>query len=76
MSEASVMRRDSARNCRIRAFRGAPMAFRIPTSFMRTDAFAVERFIKLMHAISTINRAMRESSRTESILPPVSTPFS
>ena len=45
---------DSERNCVISIPRDDPPIFFIPTSFARLDDWAVERFMKLIAAISTI----------------------
>ena len=42
------------------------MTFLTPTSFIRLDALAVERFIKLIQAINKINRAINENNFTYS----------
>jgi len=52
---------DSPINCWMRFFRAAPTTLRIPTSFARVLDRAVARFIKLMLAISKINRAIAEN---------------
>ena len=49
---------DSNKNCLIRNFFSLPTTFLIPTSFARSDAWAVERFMKLIHAIINIKTAM------------------
>ena len=54
----------------------APTIFCIPASFIRFNAFAVDRFIKLMQAIIKIKIAIMEKSFTYSILPPEGFPFS
>jgi hypothetical protein len=56
--------------------RVAPTIFCMPTSLIRFNAFAVDKFMKLMQAISNIKMAMIEKSFTYSILPPDGTPFS
>ena len=52
---------DSPRNCDIRDFFSAPNTFLIPTSAERLDERAVERFMKLIHAINNVNNAIEES---------------
>ena len=53
---ALSFRNDSARNCTTRFNRFDPKTLRIPTSRARFEERAVERFIKLMHAISNTNQ--------------------
>src|SRR5690242_8337013 len=67
---------DSQKNCEINCFLFEPNVFLMPTSFARFSLLAVERFIKLMHAINKIITAMMENNRTYSIMPPVFLPFS
>ena len=50
---------DSARNCFISAYLPAPITFRTPTSLALLDARAVERFMKLIQAITWISTAIR-----------------
>src|SRR5262245_51216596 len=66
-----VSKTDSQRNLKISCLRSAPTTFLIPTSFILLEAFAVDRFIKLMQAITKIKTAIRENSFTYSILLPV-----
>ena len=56
--------------------REAPITFLIPASFILSAAFAVDKFMKLIHAMNNINTAMIVNSRTYSILPPEGTPLS
>src|SRR6476620_7037439 len=49
---------DSPRNCLIRELFSAPNTLRIPTSPERFEDLAVERFMKLIQAISKVNRAI------------------
>src|SRR5215813_10762234 len=49
---------DSPRNCLMREDFSAPNTFRIPTSAERLDERAVDKFMKLMHAISKVNKAI------------------
>src|SRR5215212_3067849 len=63
INSASVMERklyikDSVINWKMRRDLNAPTVFRTPTSFARLADLAVERFIKLMHAIRIIKAAM------------------
>src|SRR5690606_38326432 len=50
-----AMINDSPINCLTRLRRSAPIALRSPTSIDRKEERAVERFIKLMQAINSIN---------------------
>src|SRR4030095_6432425 len=61
-SKVSII--DSDRNCKMSCLRLAPTTFFIPTSFIRLEAFAVERFMKLMQAITKIKMAIRENNLT------------
>lgn len=54
----------------------APTDFLIPTSLAFREALAVERFIKLMQAMTKIKAAIMENSLTYSIRPPAGLPFS
>ena len=72
--ENTVTSMDSDKNCAISWGRRAPTTFFIPTSFIRRAALAVERFMKLMQAITRIKRAIRENSRIYSVRPPVEAP--
>ena len=56
----NVMIKDSERNCTIRYLRGEPNTFRTPTSRARLAERAVDRFMKLMHANSNMNMAIKE----------------
>src|ERR1043165_1684978 len=49
---------DSLINCFMRYDLSAPTTFLMPTSFALLDARAVERFMKLIHAITCISIAM------------------
>ena len=51
----------SPRNCAISDDRTAPSVFRIPTSADLFEKRAVERFMKLIQAISRMNMAMEAS---------------
>jgi len=51
---------DSVKNWPINCIRKDPKTFRTPTSLARPADRAVERLMKLMQAIITINRAMAE----------------
>ena len=62
-------------NCLISVHSSAPTTFRTPTSLARPTDRAVERFIKLIHAISRIKKATRVKSLTYSIRPPSIRPF-
>ena len=50
---------DSARNCLTSEYLPAPITLRTPTSLARLDARAVDRFMKLMQAITWIRIAIR-----------------
>jgi len=50
--------RDSPRNWRINWPRSEPRVLRTPTSRARPVARAVDRFMKLMHAMTSTNRAI------------------
>jgi len=52
----------------------APTTFLIPTSFARFTDRAVERFMKLMQAISMMNTATMLNSLTYSMRPPAGRP--
>jgi hypothetical protein len=52
------------------------MAFLIPISFILIEAFAVDKFMKLIQAIRRMKTAIRENIFTYEILPPVAAPFS
>src|SRR5215475_11814879 len=49
---------DSPMNCLINELFPAPNTLRIPTSAERLEERAVDKFIKLMQAISSVNNAM------------------
>ena len=57
----SDMRIDSPMNCQIRDFFSAPKTFRTPTSADLFEDRAVDRFMKLMHAINNVKRAIDPS---------------
>ena len=57
----SDSRIDSNRNCRIRLTGLTPSTFRTPTSFARSRLRAVDRFIKLIQAISMMKIPMQEN---------------
>src|SRR5688500_319472 len=48
----------------------------MPTSFILRDAFAVDKFMKLMQASTSMKTAIIEKRFTYSILTPACTPFS
>ena len=60
ISERILRKTDSNRNCRISCFLSEPMVFLTPTSLARLLDRAVERFIKLMQAISSMIKAVTE----------------
>src|SRR4030095_8253255 len=53
-----LINNDSPRNCFINELFSAPNTCRTPTSDERLEERAVDRFIKLMHAISRVNKAI------------------
>src|SRR6476620_2523789 len=53
-----LMNTDSPRNCLIKEFFSAPRTLRTPTSSERFEERAVERFMKLIQAIISVNNAM------------------
>ena len=59
--DRDVNKIDSTRNWLMSACLKAPETFRIPTSFDRSMERAVDRFIKFIHAISSIKIAMTEN---------------
>ena len=59
MTKAIVLiSNDSPRNCFTNDCFCAPRTLRTPTSAERFEERAVDRFIKLIHAISKVNKAM------------------
>ncbi len=70
------MESDSRIYCIISSFLFAPTVFFTPISLSLVDALAVDKFIKLMQAISNIMMAIAENSLTYVILPPDTIPFS
>ena len=62
--ESIVMSMDSLKNCQTKAFLPAPIVFFTPISFIFREACAVDRFMKLIQAISKIKKAIRENSLT------------
>ncbi len=67
--ESNAIRIDSSRNCIISPLRSVPSTFLMPTSFARFAERAVVRFIKFIHAITSINNATAENIYTYCILP-------
>ena len=65
----NAIRVDSPKNCRIICDLFAPATFRRPISLERLDDFAVDRFIKLTHAINKTKRAMAVKIKTYFIFP-------
>src|SRR6266487_301166 len=61
---------DSPRNCATKDFFSAPSTLRIPTSDERLEERAVERFMKLIHAINKVNIAMEARMYKYVTLPP------
>ena len=59
----------SPKNCAIRLLRVEPTTFLNPTSFARLADFAVDRFMKLIHAITRINTAIAPNNHTNFISP-------
>ena len=74
--DKKVMNSDSRMYCTISDFLFAPTVFFTPISLSLVDALAVDKFIKLIQAISNIMMAIIENSFTYAILPPDTTPFS
>src|SRR6202795_695942 len=66
---ARDIRMDSIRNCHIRLRGLTPNTFRTPISFALSRERAVDRFIKLIQAISTMKTAIQENKYTLSRLP-------
>ena len=66
---------DSKKNCSTNCFLPDPSVFLTPTSFALFSERAVERFMKLTQAISSMINAMMVNSRTYSIMPPTFLPF-
>src|SRR5665647_2911141 len=66
---------DSNKNCRTNSAFIEPNTLRIPTSLARLEAPAVERFIKFIHAISSIKNAMALKIYTYLISPSGSRSF-
>ena len=63
------MSRDSPRNCLANCPRWAPSDLRTPTSRIRCEALAVDRFMKLKQAISRMNNAVMLNMYTLFMLP-------
>src|SRR5215218_321033 len=61
---------DSPRNCRRRDFFSAPSTLRTPTSAARLEEEDVDRFIKLIQAISRVRTAMEARINNDVLLPP------
>ena len=55
---------DSPRNCFMRSYFPAPITFLTPTSLALFDARAVDKFMKLMHAMMSMNKATAEKIYT------------
>src|SRR5580704_7187904 len=60
IAAARVTMTDSIKNWAMRYFRGEPNTFLMPTSLALFEDLAVERFMKLIHAINKIKIAMAE----------------
>ena len=58
--EKTTINVDSTKNCAMRFLFSVPSTFLMPTSFARFAECAVVRFIKLMQAMSKINKATAE----------------
>ena len=52
---------DSNMNCKNNCFADAPITFLKPTSLDRSIDFAVDKLIKLIHAISKINAPINDN---------------
>src|SRR5215204_6934267 len=61
--------RDSPINCFIKECFSAPRTFLMPTSDERFDERAVDKFIKLIQASRSVNKAMEAKIYNEAILP-------
>src|SRR5258708_34743799 len=59
-----VIRIDSVKNWNTRYLRAEPNTLRTPTSLARLDERAVDRFMKLTHAISNIIKPISENRHT------------
>jgi len=57
IKEINARKKDSVRNCNISIPLVDPPTFLMPTSLARRDAWAVDRFMKLIAAIITMNIA-------------------
>ena len=68
-NEKMLNSKDSVKNCLMRLIRCDPTTFLKPTSFARLADFAVERLIKLIHAMIKIKQAMAPKSQTNRISP-------
>ena len=62
---------DSPKNCFNREDLSAPNTFRTPTSAALLEELAVDKFMKLIHAINNVSRATDASTNNEFLLPPV-----
>ncbi len=60
----------SLKNCLTRSERLAPTVFLIPTSLVRVEDWAVDKFMKFMQAINKMKNAIAENVYTKIILPP------
>jgi hypothetical protein len=64
---------DSPMNCFIKECFSAPRTFLMPTSEERFEERAVDKFIKLIHASSRVNKAMEPKTYSEATLPTAET---
>src|SRR5215207_6238327 len=60
---------DSVRNCLIRLYLSEPMTFLNPTSLARLADLAVDRLIKLMHAMISMKHAIAPNNHTNRMSP-------
>src|SRR5688572_6925124 len=68
-NDNNTVKVDSVRNCMTSFFRSVPNTLRMPTSRALPAERAVVRFMKLMQAISNINKATAEKMATYCMLP-------
>ena len=73
-NETTDTKNDSPKNWNTSDLRSEPTTFFMPTSLALSVALAVERLMKLMQAMSSMNAAMATKSLTDSILPPCCCP--
>src|SRR5687767_2573214 len=69
IKDTTLISVDSVRNWLTRFLRIEPTTFRRPTSFARFAERAVDRFTKLIHAITRMNAATEPNNHTNRISP-------